>query len=70
MLAQIALGLAVVNHDIDGFKPLVRDFILSKPEQAAHWWAASQGCQSRRQKSKARVGHMSDEKGVQVLEHV
>jgi hypothetical protein len=37
MLAKIALGMAVAKFGIDGFTPLVQDFIRHKPNQYGHW---------------------------------
>lgn len=37
MLAKIGLGLAVAKYGIGGFRPLVRDLILSKPEESGYW---------------------------------
>lgn len=37
MLAKIALGIAVARFGVAGFEPLVRDFILAKPNEYGHW---------------------------------
>jgi hypothetical protein len=37
MLGKIALGVAVAGLGVGGFRPLVRDLILNKPEEAGHW---------------------------------
>ncbi|MEY9098912.1 hypothetical protein ABIA24_001821 [Sinorhizobium fredii] len=37
MLAKIALGFAVSQLGIDGFKPLVRGFILGERREFGHW---------------------------------
>lgn len=37
MLAKIALGFAVSELGIDGFKPLVRAFILGQTSEFGHW---------------------------------
>jgi hypothetical protein len=37
MLAKIGLGLAVAEYGVDGFHPLVRDFIRFLPNDYRHW---------------------------------
>jgi hypothetical protein len=37
MLAKIGLGFAVSQLGIDGFKPLVREFIRGKKDEFGHW---------------------------------
>lgn len=37
MLAKIGLGLAVAAHGVDGFEPLVREFIREQPNEYTRW---------------------------------
>jgi hypothetical protein len=43
MLAKIGLGVAVAYYGIDGFHPLVRDFIRFLPNDYLHWVGAYRG---------------------------
>ena len=37
MLAKIALGIAVARFGLDGFEPLVQNFILNEPDEYGYW---------------------------------
>ena len=44
MLAKIGLGYAVSELGIDGFKPLVRDFIRGRINEFGHWLGGPANC--------------------------
>lgn len=51
LLAKIALGAAVAEFGVAGFEPLVRNFILTEPNEYGHWVGGFAGTTRAEQKT-------------------
>ncbi len=56
MLAKIALGVAIASFGVAGFEPVVRNFILTEPNEYGHWVGGFAG--TKRAESRTKEFHI------------